>query len=158
MKPRADDSLSARVAVLEVRLSVLAWTLPFAVALGVSLGLPWASCDACGPAGAVPYTGWSLPDSDVIGVSAGAEYGLTTLGGLLAVLLAIVVLVTGRPVPALIAAAIAAATTLLAGYSVSTVLRHGLDLQAGLPVTVCCAAGLTATLVFTRARLVTGAR
>lgn len=136
------------------RTAAAVWTLPFAVALVVSLALPWATCPEC--AGATVFTAWSLPDSDAIGVSTGAEYGLCSIGGVLAPALTAAALGTLRPALATLATLVAAATTALGVYAIVTVIRHGLDLEAGPPVTVGSAAVLTITLVRARSRLATG--
>jgi len=138
----------------DVRTAAAVWTLPFAVALVVSLALPWASCPGC--AGPVMFTAWSLPDSDAIGVSTGAEYGLCSIGGVLALVLTMAALITLRPALAALGGLVAAATTALGAYAIVTITRHGLDLEAGAPVAVGCAAVLTITLVRTRSRLASG--
>lgn len=146
----------ARAPVDEARASVAAWSLPFAVGLVVALALPWASCAGC--AGPGVFTAWSLPDSDAIGVSTGAEYGLCSIGGVLALVLTIAAAVTLRPAVATLAALVAAVTTGLGAYAIVTIVRHGLNLEAGAPVTVGCAAVLTVTLISSRSRLASGSR
>lgn len=136
------------------RTAAAVWTLPFAVALVVGLALPWATCPEC--TGPTVFTAWSLPDSDAIGVSTGAEYGLCSLGGVLALALTVAALATLRPALAALAALTAAATTALGAYAILSVIRHGLNLEAGVPVTVGCAAVLTITLVRARSRLARG--
>ena len=141
----------ARTALLEARTAGAVWTVPFAVALVVALAVPWASCPGC--TGPTVFTAWSLPDSDAIGVSTGAEYGLCSIGGVLALVLTVTALTALRPALAGLAALAAAATTALGAYAIVTIIRHGLDLEAGPPVTVGSAAVLTITLVRARSWL-----
>ena len=138
------------------RTAAAVWTLPFAVALVVALALPWATCPVC--AGPTVFTAWSLSDSDAIGVSSGAEYGLCALGGVLALVLTVTALATLRSSITGLAALVAAVTTVLGAYAIVTVVRHGLDLEAGPPVAVGCAGVLTITLIRVRSRLANGSR
>jgi hypothetical protein len=153
--PPPDDG-GARLALLEVRVTAAAWTLPFAVGLALSLALPWASCPGCG--GTTTFTAWSLPDSDAIGVSTGAEYGLCSIAALAALVLTIVALITARPGVATAAALAAAVATALGAYAITTVAGHGLNLEAGVPTTVGCGVVLTVTLTYARSRLASGTR
>jgi hypothetical protein len=150
------DDGGARMARLEARVAAAVWTLPFAVGLALSLALPWASCPGC--AGPTTFTAWSLPDSDAIGVSTGAEYGLCSIGALAALALTVVALITVRPGVATAAALMAAATTALGAYAITTVAGHGLNLEAGVPTTVACGVVLTVTLAYARSRLASGTR
>lgn len=151
--PPGDD---ARLDLLEARTAGAVWTLPFAVGLVVALALPWASCPGC--TGPTVFTAWSLPDSDAIGVSTGAEYGLCSIGGVLALMLTVAALAALRPALATLAALAAAATAALGAYGIVTIIGHGLDLEAGPPVTVGCAAVLTITLVRARSWTARGNR
>ena len=108
--------------------------------------------------GPTVFTAWSLPDSDAIGVSTGAEYGLCSIGTLLSLVLTVAGLLARRPALAGSAAAVAAVTTGLAAYASATIAGHGLNLEAGPPITAGCAAVLTITLVYARSRLVVESR
>lgn len=138
------------------RTAAAVWTLPFAVAVAVALALPWATCPGC--AGPSVFTAWSLPDSDAIGVSTGAEYGLCSIGGVLALVLTVAALATLRPSLATAGALAAAVTAALGAYAIVTIARHGLNVEAGAPVTACGAAVLTITLIRVRSRLASGTR
>lgn len=151
-EPRVAPPLPPGVRADLDRTVAAVWTLPFAVAVVVALALPWATCPGCG--GPAVFTAWSLPDSDVIGVSTGAEYGLCSIGGVLALVLTAAALATLRPSLAALGALVAAVTAALGAYAIVTIARHGLNVEAGAPVTVCGAAVLTITLVRVRARLV----
>lgn len=133
------------------RTTAAVWTLPFAVAVVVALALPWATCPGC--AGPTVFTAWSLPDSDAIGVSTGAEYGLCSIGGVLALVLTLAALATLRPSLATVGALVAAGTAALGAYAIVTIAGHGLNVEAGAPVTAVGAVVLTITLVRVRARL-----
>jgi len=104
------------------------------------------------------FTAWSLPDSDAIGTSTGAEYGLCSIGGVLALVLTVAATGTLRPALATAGSLAAAATTALAAYAIVTIARHGLNVEAGAPVTAGGAGVLTITLIGVRSRLATGNR
>lgn len=154
--PPVVSSLPPGVRVDLDRTVAAVWTLPFAVAVVVALALPWATCRGC--AGPAVFTAWSLPDSDVIGVSTGAEYGLCSIGGVLALVLTIAALAALRPSLATGGALVAAVTAALGVYAIVTIARHGLNVEAGAPVTAVGSGVLTITLIRVRSRLASGTR